>query len=124
MTAGASATNVNAFVDSVTGAGGGGFIKFHTGDPGSAGTSNAAGDTTRPAIAFPAASAGSATQTGTATLASWAGGSQTITHGSYWSASSAGTFRGSFAFTASRAVANGDTLNVSGCVVSATPVAA
>jgi hypothetical protein len=120
---GPSAANANTLVDGMTGAGGGGFVKFHTGDPGSAGTSNAAGDTTRPAITFPAASAGSATQTGTATLASWAGGSQTVSHFSLWSASSGGTFRGSGAFSASRAVVNGDTLNVSGIVASCTAAA-
>lgn len=123
MTAGPSATNVNAFIDSITGAAGGGFIQYHTGDPGAAGTANTA-DTTRPAIAFPAASAGSSTQTGTSTLSGWAGGSVTVTHGSLWSASSGGTFRGSFAFTASRAVVNGDNLLTSGVVCSSAPVAA
>lgn len=123
MTAGPSAANVNAFIDSITGAGGGGFIQYHTGDPGSAGTSNS-GSSTRVAIAFPAASSGSSTQTGTSTLTGWAGGSVTITHGTLWSASSAGTFRGSFAFTASRSVVNGDNLNTSGVVFSSAPVAA
>jgi hypothetical protein len=119
MGLGPSATNANAFVDSVTGAAGGGYLQFYIGDPGASGASNTAGSTTRIAVAFPAASAGSATQTGTATLTSWAGGSQTISHGAFWSASSGGTFRGSFAFTASRAVINGDDLVVSGLVVSA-----
>lgn len=123
MTAGASATNCNAYVDSVTGAAGGGYVQFHTGDPGSAGTANV-GSSTRAAETFPAASGGTATQTGTATIASWGGGSVTITHVSRWSASSGGTFRGSFALTTSRAVVNGDTLNLSGCTVSITPVAA
>lgn len=122
MTVGVSVTIANALVDSVTT--GGAWLQFHVGDPGAAGTSNQAGSTTRIQLTHPAASGGSSTQTGTATLASWAGGSQTLSHASLWSASTSGTFRGSFAFTASRAVVNGDTLNVSAVVVSASPVAA
>lgn len=123
MTVGASATNANSLVDSITGAGGGGFLQFHTGDPGAAGTANS-GSATRVAIAWPASSSGTATQTGTATFASWTGGSVTLSHFSLWSASSGGTFRGSGAFAVARAVINGDSLNVSGIVVSASPVAA
>jgi hypothetical protein len=116
MATGPSTANANALVDSVTGAAGGGYLQFHVGDPGSAGTSNQAGSTTRIAVAWPAASSATATQTGTATLASWAGGTQTLSHYSLWSASSGGTFRGSGAWTASRGVVNGDALNVSGIV--------
>lgn len=124
MTLGVPASIANSTVDAVTGAGGGGWLQFYIGDPGAAGASNLAGSTTRIAVAFPTAAAGSATQTGTATLASWAGGSQSLTHGAYFSASTGGTFRGSFAFSVARSVVNGDTLNVSGLVVSAGPVAA
>jgi hypothetical protein len=116
MATGPSTATANTLVDSVTGAAGGGYLQFYIGDPGSAGTSNPAGSTTRIAVAWPAASNGTATQTGTASLASWAGGSQTLTHYALWSASSGGTFRGSGTFTAPRAVANGDTLNVAGIV--------
>ena len=122
MTVGVSATIANALVDSVTT--GGAWLQFHIGDPGAAGTANQAGSTTRIQLTHPAASGGSATQTGTATLASWAGGSQTLSHFTLWSASTAGTFRGSAAFSVSRAVVNGDTLNVSGVAVSCAPVAA
>jgi hypothetical protein len=124
VTAGIPAATANTLIDTVTGAAGGGFIQFHIGDPGAAGTSNVGGDTTRPAIAFPAASAGSASQTGSATRSGWTGGSQTITHYSLWSAASAGTFRGSGAFSASRAVVNGDNLTVSGMQVTCGPIAA
>lgn len=121
MTVGVSAALANTHVDAVAS---GSYLQFHIGDPGAAGTGNQAGSTTRVALTMPAASGGSSTQTGTATLASWAGGSQTLSHFSLWSASSGGTFRASGAFSASRAVVNGDTLNVSGLVVSETPVAA
>lgn len=124
MTAGPSATNANAFVDAITGAAGGGYLQHHTGDPGAAGTANVAGDTTRPAISFPAASGGSATQTGSATRSGWTGGSQTLTHGTFWSAASGGTFRGSVVYSSPRAVINGDNVTATGLVVSTSPVAA
>lgn len=40
------------------------WVKLHTGDPGSAGTANAAGNTTRKQATFGAASGGSLTTTG------------------------------------------------------------
>jgi len=123
VTVGASAANANAYIDSITGAAGGGYIQYHTGDPGAAGTSNV-GSSTRAAISFPAASGGTSTQTGTSTLTGWAGGSVTVSHGSLWSASSGGTFRGSFAFSVSRSVVNGDNLNTSSVAFTAGNVAA
>lgn len=123
MTVGASASIANALVDSFTGAAGGGWLQYHTGDPGAAGAGNVA-STTRVAVSYPAASGGSATLSGTATFASWTGGSVTLTHVSLWSASTSGTFRGSMALASSRAVINGDTINFSASTVSATPVAA
>ena len=87
MTVGVAAASANSFVDGLTS---GVYVQFHIGDPGAAGTSNTAGSSARVALTFPSASAGSATQTGTATLSNWAGGSQTLTHGSFWSASSGG----------------------------------
>jgi len=121
MTVGVAASLCNTFIDSITATV---YLQFHIGDPGAAGTANQAGSTTRIALTFPAATAGAATQTGTASIASWAGGSQTLSHASLWSASTGGTFRGSFAFTAARAAVNGDTLNVSAVSASVTPVAA
>lgn len=122
MALGVSATIANTLVDSVTGAGGGGYLQYHTGDPGASGTTAQVG--ARAAVAFPSASGGTATQTGTATIASWAGGSVTLTHASYFSASSGGTFRGSFALTASRVVVNGDNVSMSGATVTVSTVAA
>jgi len=91
---GISAANANAAVDSVTGAAGGGYLQQYVGVPGAAGTDNQAGSTLRVAVTFPAASGGTATQTGTANIASWAGGSQTLTHGGFWSARRAGRSAG------------------------------
>lgn len=86
-------------------------MKVHTGDPGSAGTSNASAETTRKALTFAAPSAGSSAAAAVS-WTSWAAGSETLTHFSIWDASSAGNFKMSGTFTASKAIANGDTLNL------------
>lgn len=102
------------------------FVQLHTGDPGSAGTSNVSSVTTRPALNFGAASAGS--QSAVATLPSWATWAGTngevVTHISVWGASSAGTFYYSAALTASKTVNTGDTLNLTSLTVALTPIAA
>lgn len=71
------------------------FVKLHTGDPGAAGTSNAATETTRKQVTFGAA-ASSGAISNTADVA-WTGlaATETVTHVSFWTASSAGTFLGS-----------------------------
>lgn len=86
-------------------------LKLHTGDPGSAGTSNASAETTRKALTFASPSAGSSAAT-QVSWASWAAGSETITHVSIWDAATSGNFLQSGALAASKSVTNGDTLNV------------
>lgn len=102
------------------------FIQLHTGDPGASGTANVSSVTTRPALNFGAASAGS--QAAIATLPSWASWAGTngevVTHVSVWGASSAGTFYYSVQLTASKTVNTGDTLNLASLSVSLTPIAA
>jgi hypothetical protein len=101
------------------------WVKLHTGDPGSAGTSNASANTTRSQASFANASSGALALTGTApSWASWASGSETLTHFSVWDASSAGNFLFSGAFTSSKAVANGDTVTQSTLGVALSPLAA
>jgi hypothetical protein len=101
------------------------YMKLHTGDPGSAGTSNASAETTRKILSWAAASAGSkAIQATLPSWTSWSAGSETITHCSVWDNLTAGNFLYSFAWTASRAVQNGDTLNVTSHSVPMTPIAA
>ena len=75
------------------------WIKLHTGDPGSAGTSNAATETTRKQATFSAAASGAITTSGALT---WTGvaGSEDYTHYSAWTASTAGTFLFSGTITA------------------------
>lgn len=83
------------------------WIKHHIGDPGSAGTSNAATETTRKEVTFSAASGGNITSDN---APSWpnVAGTEDYTHASFWSASSGGTFLFSGTVTANAVVA-GDT---------------
>jgi hypothetical protein len=90
------------------------FIKLHTGDPGSAGASNA----------FAAASAGSISQNGTAPQWTNGGTSETITHISCWDASTSGNFLWSAALTASQAWVSGNTFTLTSSSIALTPIAA
>lgn len=130
MTAGLHAVNLaNKWLDMFAGAA---FtapattaVKLHTGDPGSAGTANASAETTRKALTWAAASAGSKGITTTLpSWASWSAGSETLTHLSIWDSTTAGNFLGSVALTSSKAVTNGDTVNLTSLTVSFTPIAA
>lgn len=130
MTAGLHGVNLaNKFLDVLGGtnitAPSNVYVKLHTGDPGSAGTSNASANTTRVVVAWAAASGGS--KSANATLpswASWASGSETITHISLWDNISAGNFLWSGALSSSVAVVNGNTLSLTALSVALTPVAA
>lgn len=125
MTAGLAPAHANGLLNLLRGTNYTGistFVKLHTGDPGSAGTSNASAVTTRNQATFNAASAGSMT------LSSLSGYSmtttETITHVSLWDASSAGNFVQSAALTASKNVTNGDTLTLTTLTLAYTPIAA
>lgn len=104
----------------------GNFSKLHTGDPGASATANVSSVTTRPAVTYSAASAGSCALAATfPTWASWAGtNGEVVTHLSIWDASTAGTFLYSMALTTSKTVNTGDTLTWSSGSVSLAPLAA
>ncbi len=87
------------------------YIKLHTGDPGVAGTANAAANTTRQACTFAAAASGACATSGATT---WTNVSNTETYAyvSFWSAVTSGTFLGSDSLVAARAVTAGDTFNI------------
>lgn len=101
------------------------YVKLHTGDPGSAGTANAFGDTTRKAATFSAAASGAITNSGALAWTS-VSASGTVTHVSFWDASSAGNFLGSDALAASSALTAGDdyTIPAGDIDISITPLAA
>ena len=86
------------------------YIQLHTADPGAAGTTSIATETTRKAVTFGAASGASMTTTADIVWTSIAG-SQDATHFTIWNAASAGTFKFSGTITANAYTA-GDTLTI------------
>lgn len=124
MTTGLASGIVNAWLDADF-ATAGAFIKLHTADPGSAGaTAAAAGSTTRVQATMAAASAGSKAMSSMASSWTNGGTSETLTHISIWSASSAGTFKGSAALSASQAWVSTNTFSLTSFSVAITPIAA
>lgn len=86
-------------------------VKLHIGDPGAAGAGNPAAETTRKAVTMSAASGGTITNSAAVTWTSLPA-AETLTHVSFWSATTAGTFLGSDALNTSRTVAIGDTFEI------------
>lgn len=130
MTAGLAEATANALLDalcsgSAYSAPSEFWVKLHTGDPGAAGASNAAGNTTRKQATFAAADAGAITTSGDLAWTN-VSTSETYTHVSFWDASTAGTFLGSKALAASKEVTAGDdfTIATGDLDLSLTPVAA
>jgi len=87
------------------------WAKLHIGDPGAAGTSNPAAETTRKQASFSAASAGAMT---TDADLEWTNvsTSETYTHVSLWDASTGGNFLGSDDLSSSAGVTAGDTFRI------------
>ena len=115
MAVGISSYLANEWLDAVGNNGsfavGTAYIKLHTGDPGAAGTSNAATETTRKAASFAAASSGSMASDADITWTNIAG-SQDASHFSSWDDVAAGNFLFSGTITANAYVA-GDTYTIS-----------
>ena len=84
------------------------YVKLHIGDPGEAGTANAAGNTSRQEATFPAASGGAVSNDNTITWTS-VSTSETYSHISLWDNSTAGNCLWVGALTAPKAVNAGDT---------------
>lgn len=101
------------------------FIQLHTADPGAAGTTGVSvGSTSRVQATMAAASGGSKSMSSMASTWTNGGTSETISHISAWSLSSAGTFKMSAALTASQAWASGNTFSLTSLSISVTPLAA
>ena len=98
------------------------YVQLHTGNPGASGTSLASGNTTRPAITFAAASAGSYSLSNSPSWTSWpsAQNNEAITNISVWDAATAGNFLFSATLSTSKTMTTGDTLTVSTCSVTFT----
>ena len=87
------------------------YIKLHTGDPGAAGTANAATETTRKAASFGAASAGAINSDADISWTNIAG-SQDASHFTAWDSLTVGNFLFSGTITANPYTA-GDTYTIS-----------
>jgi hypothetical protein len=101
------------------------YVKLHTADPGAAGATAPAANTTRVLAAFSAAAAGSIT---TSADINWTNvpNAETYSHVSFWDAVAAGNFLGSDDLATPRLVAIGDnfTILAGQLSLSITPVAA
>lgn len=93
------------------------YVKLHTADPGEDGTTAAAANTTRQAVSFSAASAGSM---GSSATVSWTNvpSTETYSHWSIWDASTAGNCLWTGALSASAAVTAGDTFQITSLTLS------
>lgn len=110
-------TQRNAMLDALTGrttytANAAFYVQLHTGDPGAAGTTNIATETARQAVTFgDAAAAGAISNTAAVEWTNLAA-TETLTHVSFWTASTAGTFLGSDDLPVSKNVNAGDTFRI------------
>jgi hypothetical protein len=121
MTVGFVGSVVNGWLD---GSFGTSWDKLHTADPGAAGgTAAAAGDTSRKQNTFASASGGSKALS--ASTGPWTNGgtSETISHISIWTASTAGSVIATAALSASQAWVSGNTFTLTGLTISITPIA-
>lgn len=115
MTVGQSTTHAHAIINVLRGttytAPASVWIKWHTGDPGAAGTANASATTTRMQMTLAAPSAGSSASS-TMSWTSWVPSGETLTHFSIWDASTGGNFLQSGALAASKSPSPGDQVNL------------
>lgn len=94
------------------------YVKLHIGDPGEAGTGNAAGETTRKIVTFGASVAGVSTSDADVT---WTNVSttETYSHISLWDHLTAGNHLWYGALTTPKAVNSGDTFTIASTALSA-----
>ncbi|WP_394436269.1 phage tail fiber protein [Streptomyces sp. SGAir0957] len=134
MTTGLSTGLVSGWLNTLRSTGNGGtaynavagtFVQLHTGDPGAAGTANvSAGSTTRNSFVFSGSTAGSALSMATPPT-SWTNGgtSESISHISVWTASTAGSLEFTAALTTPKTWASGDAFNLTTLTMSQGPQA-
>ena len=95
------------------------YVQLHTGAPGSAGTANVSNNTTREAVTWNSASAGSVSASNEPEWTSWAAtNGETDTDISFWSASTSGTFGMSMQLSSSVTMDTGDSLTLTSISVS------
>lgn len=113
MTApGLSTANANLALTAAVGTNAG-YVQLHTGDPGTAGTSNVSSVTTREAVTWGSSSSAAIAASNEPEWTSWAGtNGETDNDISFWSASSSGTFGLSMALASSVTMDTGDSLTL------------
>lgn len=128
MTVGLSTTNsANAILNgfrNVAFSVAGTWAQLHTGDPGTGSSNVSAGSSARSQVSFSAASGGAIALTGT--QPSWTNGgtSENITHISVWDGSGgSANFLWSAQLTTSKSWASADTLTLTSCGLSLSPLA-
>ena len=95
------------------------YVQLHTGDPGSAGTSNPSSVTTRESVSWNSPSGGSIGASNQPEWTSWDGtNGEVVTDLSFWSASSGGTFQFSMQLSSSVTMDTGDSLTLTSITVS------
>jgi len=103
---------LDAFARNVSYANAAVWVKLHIGDPGAAGTANPAAETTRKQGTFGSAASGGVISNTAAVEWTLVSTTETYTHISLWTASTAGTFLGSDQLSSSAAVTAGDTFRL------------
>ncbi len=103
---------LNALARNTSYANGAVWVQLHTGDPGSAGTSNVAGNTVRQQATFGSVASGGAISNTVAVAWTSVSTSETYSYASLWSLTSGGTFLGSGALTQSKIVNSGDNFSL------------
>jgi hypothetical protein len=88
------------------------WVKLHTGDPGAAGTANAASNTTRMSATFGSAAAGSITTTADITWTS-VSATESYSHVSFWDSDSGGTLIATDNLETTRGLTGGDNFTIS-----------
>lgn len=133
MTTGLSVANLaNHWLDMIAGtaftAPAASYVLPHTGDPGASGTANTIASVPRVAVTWAAAASGTKVATNSPTWAAWAFTSpSTITHMSFWDASTSGNFLFSCPVTAAsgtNVVVTGNNLVLSPITLLLAPLAA
>lgn len=118
MADGISTTMANSMLTTLTTSPASSFVQLHTGAPGANGTANVSSVTTRPAVTWGAASAGSVSASNQPAWTSWAGTSpETDTDISFWTAATLGTFDMSMTLSASVTMNTGDSLTLTSITV-------
>lgn len=133
MTVGIKDTVANGWLDGIAGF----YAQLHTAEPGTAGTTSPTTGTVsgaRQQVTMAAASGGSKARSSGGSWTGWDGGSVTITHISDWSTAGSGAGVGTAAtggvyqfdkdLSASKAITNGDTFNLTTYTVTITPIIA